>query len=288
MSEQEREQQQLSQQIDAGNSQQNTEVRQNEPQASQQASSPRQDEPQNIQQASETWQNEPQANQPNPEPWQSEPQNNQQTSGAWQDGLYNQNAPYGQNGPYNQNAPYGQNGPYNQNVPYGQNGPYNQNAPYGQNGPYNQNAPYGQSGPYNQNVPYGQNGPYNQNAPYGGPQQNALWSNQPNGQNQPPKQKNSFATISLVVGIFGLLTLCCMAFPIAIIMGVGAIAFAVISKQGRSFSGPAIAGIILGIFCIVLGIGEFLYVMALSSFMSDPENAAMFNEFYNQLERQLQ
>ena len=33
---------------------------------------------------------------------------------------------------------------------------------------------------------------------------------------EPPKQKNSYATVSLVSGIFGLLTLCCMAFPIAI------------------------------------------------------------------------
>ena len=279
MSEQEREQQeQLSQQIDAGDSQPNTEARQDKTQGSQQNPEPWQNEPQGRQQSPDAWQQEPQSSQQASEPWQDSPQNGSHN----QSGAYSQDESYRQNGAYNQNAPYGQNGSYNQNAPYGQNGPYNQNAPYGQNGPYNQNAPYGQNGPYNQNAPYGQN------RPYGGPQQNAPWPNQPSGQNQPPKQKNSFATISLIVGIFGLLTLCCMAFPIAIIMGVGAIAFAVISKQGRSFSGPAIAGIILGVFCIVLGIGEFLYVMALSSFMSDPENAAMFNEFYNQLEQQLQ
>ena len=255
MSEQEREQQeQLSQQIDAGDSQPNTEARQDKTQGSQQNPEP--------------WQNEPQGRQQSPDAWQQEPQSSQQASEPWQDSP--QNGSHNQSGAYSQDESYRQNGAYNQNAPYGQNGSYNQNAPYGQNGPYNQNAPYGQ------------------NRPYGGPQQNAPWPNQPSGQNQPPKQKNSFATISLIVGIFGLLTLCCMAFPIAIIMGVGAIAFAVISKQGRSFSGPAIAGIILGVFCIVLGIGEFLYVMALSSFMSDPENAAMFNEFYNQLEQQLQ
>ena len=115
----------------------------------------------------------------------------------------------------------------------------------------------------------------------------APWPNQPYRGPEPPRQKNSYATISLVSGIFGLLTLCCMAFPIAIILGVGAIAFAVISKQGRPMTGPAIAGIILGAFCIVLGIGEFLYILAVSAFMKDPENAAMFNEIYNQLEQQM-
>ena len=150
--------------------------------------------------------------------------------------------------------------------------------PGGQQPPYgNGQPPYGQN-PYGNGQP-----PYGQNNPYGsGP-----WPNQPYRGPEPPKQKNSYATVSLVSGIFGLLTLCCMAFPIAIILGVGAIAFAVISKQGRPMTGPAIAGIILGAFCIVLGIGEFLYILAVSAFMKDPENAAMFNEIYNQLEQQM-
>ncbi len=155
--------------------------------------------------------------------------------------------------------------------PGAQPGPGGQQPPYGSGQP-----PYGQNPYSNGQPPYGQN-------PYGsGP-----WPNQPYRGPEPPRQKNSYATVSLVSGIFGLLTLCCMAFPIAIILGVGAIAFAVISKQGRPMTGPAIAGIILGAFCIVLGIGEFLYILAISAFMKDPENAAMFNEIYNQLEQQM-
>ena len=206
-------------------------------------------------------QNQPQDPDPNSQDsWQEGPKE-QAPQNNWQDPPQN---PGAQPGPGGQQPPYGSGQP-----PYGQN-PHGQN-PYGSGQqPYGQN-PYGNGQP-----PYGQN-------PYGsGP-----WPNQPYRGPEPPKQKNSYATVSLVSGIFGLLTLCCMAFPIAIILGVGAIAFAVISKQGRPMTGPAIAGIILGAFCIVLGIGEFLYILAVSAFMKDPENAAMFNEIYNQLEQQM-
>ena len=204
-------------------------------------------------------QNQPQDPDPNSQDsWQEGPKE-QAPQNNWQDSPQN---PGAQPGPGGQQPPYGSGQP-----PYGQN-PYgygNGQQPYGQN-------PYGNGQP-----PYGQNNPYG----------NGPWPNQPYRGPEPPKQKNSYATVSLVSGIFGLLTLCCMAFPIAIILGVGAIAFAVISKQGRPMTGPAIAGIILGAFCIVLGIGEFLYILAVSAFMKDPENAAMFNEIYNQLEQQM-
>ena len=224
------------------------------------------------------WQNQPQN--PNPQNnWQDPPQN----PGA-QPGPGGQQPPYGSGQP-----PYGQNPYGNGQPPYGQNPYGNGQPPYGQNPYGNGQPPYGQNPYGNGQQPYGQNPygngqqPYGQNNPYGsGP-----WPNQPYRGPEPPKQKNSYATVSLVSGIFGLLTLCCMAFPIAIILGVGAIAFAVISKQGRPMTGPAIAGIILGAFCIVLGIGEFLYILAVSAFMKDPENAAMFNEIYNQLEQQM-
>ena len=201
-------------------------------------------------------QNQPQDPDPNSQDsWQEGPKE-QAPQNNWQDPPQN---PGAQPGPGGQQPPYGSGQP-----PYGQNPYGNGQPPYGQN-PYSNGQP-----------PYGQN-------PYGsGP-----WPNQPYRGPEPPKQKNSYATVSLVSGIFGLLTLCCMAFPIAIILGVGAIAFAVISKQGRPMTGPAIAGIILGAFCIVLGIGEFLYILAVSAFMKDPENAAMFNEIYNQLEQQM-
>jgi len=52
--------------------------------------------------------------------------------------------------------------------------------------------------------------------------------------------------------------------------------------------GTAIAGMILGIIAVVLGIGEFIYFMALSTLVKDPANAAIINEFMEQLEQQLQ
>ena len=197
------------------------------------------------------WQAQPQDQNPQ-SGWQNQPQNPKQI-GRIRPRIQAHSPAPADSSPLWAQQPYGQN-------PYG-----NGQPPYGQN-------PYGNGQP-----PYGQNNPYGS-----GP-----WPNQPYRGPEPPKQKNSYATVSLVSGIFGLLTLCCMAFPIAIILGVGAIAFAVISKQGRPMTGPAIAGIILGAFCIVLGIGEFLYILAVSAFMKDPENAAMFNEIYNQLEQQM-
>lgn len=119
-----------------------------------------------------------------------------------------------------------------------------------------------------------QNVPYNQSPPYGNGYQ--------------PKPKNGFATASLIVGIFALLSLCCFAFPLSIIMGVGAVIFAVISKKGQPMYGTAIAGMILGIIAVVLGIGEFIYFMILSTLVKDPANAAIINEFMEQLEQQLQ
>ncbi len=132
-----------------------------------------------------------------------------------------------------------------------------------------QSAPYG-GGQYPNPYP----GQYNQNAPYGNGRQ--------------PKPKNGFATASLIIGLFALLSLCCFAFPLSIIMGVGAVIFAVISKREQPMYGTAIAGMILGIIAVVLGIGEFIYFMALSNLVKDPANAALINEFMEQLEQQLQ
>lgn len=106
---------------------------------------------------------------------------------------------------------------------------------------------------------------------------------------QPPqKPKNRFATVSLMCGIFGILSLCCMGFPLSIIMGVGAVCFAVLSRQGRPMYGTAIAGIILGVIAVILGILEFVYIMAISSLAKDPANAALINQFVEQIEQQMQ
>ena len=81
---------------------------------------------------------------------------------------------------------------------------------------------------------------------------------------------------------------CLHDLPLAIILGVGAVCFAIISKRGQPFYATAIFGIVLGVIAVVLGIGEFVYFMALSSLVKDPANAALINEFMEQLEQQLQ
>ena len=131
----------------------------------------------------------------------------------------------------------------------------------GQN-PYWQNQQNsGQFPPQNGQPPYWQNQYNNGQPPY--------WQNQPQC---PRREKNSFATISLISGIFALLTLCC---------------FAIISKKGQPFRGSAVAGIILGVIAVLLGIGEFFYVLTITNLMKDPANAAAFNEFFEQFQRQL-
>ena len=162
--------------------------------------------------------------------------------------------------------------------------PYNQEPyPYPQESypqePYDQGAyyqePYSQQ-PYQQ-PPY-QQGPYQQ-PPY----QQMPYEMPP----KPPKQQNGFATASFICGIFSLLNLCCFAFPLAIVMGVLAISFAVISKKDMPMSGIAITGIVLGVLGVLLGVGEFFYSLALSNLLKDPANAAIINELIEQLEQQM-
>ena len=101
------------------------------------------------------------------------------------------------------------------------------------------------------------------------------------------KPTNTFAALSLGCGIAGILSLCCMGFPFAIVMGVGAVCFAVLSRQGRPMYGSAIVGIILGVTAVILGIVEFVYILALSNLAKDPANAAIINQFMDQIEQQL-
>ena len=162
--------------------------------------------------------------------------------------------------------------PYWQNPQNGQIPPQNPGQnPYWKNQQNNRQLP-----PQNGQPPYWQNQYNNGQPPY--------WQNQPQ---RPRREKNSFATISLISGIFALLTLCCFAFPVAIICGVGAVCFAIISKKGQPFRGTAAAGIILGVIAVLLGIGEFFYVLTITNLMKDPANAAAFNEFFEQFQRQL-
>ena len=207
---------------------------------------------------------------------------NQETQAADQNPQNGQPIPPQNNGqdPYWQSPQNGQIPPQNpgQN-PYWQNPQNDGQIPPqnpGQN-PYWQNQQNsGQFPPQNGQPPYWQNQYNNGQPPY--------WQNQPQ---RPRREKNSFATISLISGIFALLTLCCFAFPVAIICGVGAVCFAIISKKGQPFRGTAAAGIILGVIAVLLGIGEFFYVLTITNLMKDPANAAAFNEFFEQFQRQL-
>ena len=152
--------------------------------------------------------------------------------------------------------------------------------------------------------PYWQNPQHDGQIPPQNSGQNPYWQNPQNGQPIPPqnngqppywqnqtqrprREKNSFATISLISGIFAILTLCCFAFPVAIICGVGAVCFAIISKKGQPFRGTAVAGIVLGVIAVLLGIGEFFYVLTITNLMKDPANAAAFNEFFEQFQKQM-
>lgn len=102
-----------------------------------------------------------------------------------------------------------------------------------------------------------------------------------------PKKESGFAVASLIVGLFGILTLCCSAFPVAIIMGVGAVCFAVISKNGEPFCGLAIAGIVLGVIAVLGGVAEFALLMAFTSLLDNPEDAAVINQLYNELYQEI-
>lgn len=218
--------------------------------------------------------NVPQDPNPAPPDQQDPPRNNGQDP-HWRDPQNGQPIP-----PQNNRQPaYWQNPQHDGQIPPQNPGP----NPYWQNQPDN-----GQIPPQNGQPPYWQNQYHNGQPPYWQNQYNSsqppCWQNQPQ---RPRREKNSFATISLISGIFALLTLCCFAFPVAIICGVGAVCFAIISKKGQPFRGTAVAGIILGVIAVLLGIGEFFYVLTITNLMKDPANAAAFNEFFEQFQRQL-
>jgi len=198
--------------------------------------------------------------------WQNQQNGRQVPPQNEQDPYWHNQQNGGQIPPQNGQAPYWQNQQNGAQIP-----PQNGQNPYWQNPQNGAQIP-----PQNGQPPYWQNQYNNGQPPY--------WQNQPQ---RPRREKNSFATISLISGIFALLTLCCFAFPVAIICGVGAVCFAIISKKDQPFRGTAIAGIILGVIAVLLGIGEFFYVLTITNLMKAPANAAAFNEFFEQFQQQL-
>ena len=101
---------------------------------------------------------------------------------------------------------------------------------------------------------------------------------------QVPKKKNGFATAALCSGIFAILNLCCFNFSSCIILGVGAISIAIISKKEAPMTRPAKAAVVLGVIAIVLGVIEFFYSLWLSDLIKDPANIAMINQLIEQVQ----
>lgn len=103
------------------------------------------------------------------------------------------------------------------------------------------------------------------------------------GENRPPRQSNGMATASFICGLTGFLLLCaCFAFPASILLGVTAIVLSIASRKGQPFSGFAIAGLILGILSLILGVTEFAYLIYLNHLLRDPEMAALFDRMLEQ------
>lgn len=101
--------------------------------------------------------------------------------------------------------------------------------------------------------------------------------------NQPPKQKNGMATASFICGLVGFLLLCsCFAFPASIVLGVAAIVLSIMSRKGQPFSGFAIAGLVLGILSLLLGVIECAYLILVNTMLRDPEMAAMLDQMLEQ------
>lgn len=101
--------------------------------------------------------------------------------------------------------------------------------------------------------------------------------------NREPKETNGMATASFICGLIGFLLLCCcFAFPASILLGVAAIVLSVMSRKGRPSSGFAIAGLILGILSLLLGVAECAYLILVNTMLRDPDMAAMFDQMIEQ------
>ena len=120
-----------------------------------------------------------------------------------------------------------------------------------------------------------------------GSDQNEPYRNPYNPYNRTPKKKNGYATAALCSGIFALLNLCCFNFPSCIILAVGAISIALISKKDGPMNKTAIAAVVLGVIAIILGVAEFFYSLWLTDVLKDPDNILMFNQMYEQFQNEI-
>lgn len=98
----------------------------------------------------------------------------------------------------------------------------------------------------------------------------------PAPQKPAPQKPSTFATLSLIAGIFGL-TSCCFP-PLQLLFGAAAIMLAIISKKGGPFSGLSIAGLVLGILSVICSLVLFACFAYTMKLMQDPEYAHMINQ----------
>lgn len=111
---------------------------------------------------------------------------------------------------------------------------------------------------------------------------------QPNSSPQPgpgipPKKTNTLALLSMLAGIFSLITCCQPLF--GFVLSIAGIVLAVLSKKGQPFSGFAIAGLVLSILGLIASIAICAYMVFVYSLLKDPVYSQLFNdilqEYYN-------
>lgn len=98
--------------------------------------------------------------------------------------------------------------------------------------------------------------------------------------NPTPQKPDTLSTLSLVAGIFALVS-CCFP-PLQLFLGASAIMLAILSKKGAPFSKRALTGLIIGIISAVCSVLIFLNFLLTVTFMKDPANAALINQIMEQ------
>ena len=89
---------------------------------------------------------------------------------------------------------------------------------------------------------------------------------------------HTMASLSLVMGILALLSLCCMPFVLFIFAGL-AILFSCLSKGQYSRSGPAKAGMAIGISCITLA--TVLIITICTLFFATDEGRSFMQDYFS-------
>jgi len=124
----------------------------------------------------------------------------------------------------------------------------------------------------------------------------------PQNNHMPPqkkKPKNRYASTALMFGIFSIFNLCSFMFPMAIMMGVSAACFALVSKNrpvqqdGVEEAEPVLTtaakvGLAMGVTAAVLGVIEYFVMLQVYDMMKDPELIPYFNDAFEKLQQYMQ